>query len=271
MDKIKKYFSELWQILRLPEMLILPGNIAFYLILSLIPIVSFIGIIASGMNLSTNGIIEYFNGVLPSSVAEILASLFTRSDLGTTSIIFFVVGFFVASNGPDSLITASSILYKNDNSNYVFRKVKALFMTFFLIFLIIFILIVLAFGSFILTKILNFGILGKFIANNYAIITIFKFIIAFIFIFLTIKIIYTMSCNKVKSKYVNRGSLFATIAIIVVTTVYSFYVTNIAHYDIIYGSLSSIAILMFLIYFISYILVLGIAINHQYYNIENNN
>ena len=203
-------------------------------------------------------------------MAEIIASSLTRNDLGTTSIIFFIIGFYIASNGPDSLITASSILYKTDNTNYIFRRIKALLMTFFLILLFIFILIVLAFGSFILTKILNFGIIGKFITNNYLVITILKFALAFVFIFITIKIIYTMSC-KTKSKYVNRGSLFSTIAIILVTTVYSFYVTNIAHYNIIYGSLSTIAILMLLIYLISYILVLGIAINHQYYNLENNN
>ena len=235
--KIKKYFKGLWRVLRLPEMLILPGNLAFYLILSLIPIISLIGIITSNLNLSASGVVDYLSGILPIEVAEILVSILNREDAGTTSLIFFIVGFYVASNGPDSLITASSILYKTDNSNYIFRRVKALFMTFFIIFLFIFILIVLAFGSFILTKILNFGVIGKFIASNYAIITIFKFLLAFIFIFITIKIIYTMS-SKVKSKYVNVGSLFSTIAIILVTTIYSFYV--------------------------------GIAINHQYYKIENN-
>jgi len=269
MNKIKKYIIGLFKILRLPEMLILPGNLAFYLILSLIPILSLIGIIASSINLSTANIMNTLGNILPVEVVSILADLLTRSDLGTTSIIFFIVGFYVASNGPDSLITASSILYKDDNNNYIFRRVKALFMTFFLIFLIIFVLIVLAFGSVILTKVLNFGIIGKFITNNYLVITIFKFLLAFIFIFIFIKIIYTIS-SRVKSKYVNVGTFFSTILIILVTTIYSFYVTNIAHYDIIYGSLSSIAILMFLIYLISYILVLGIAINYQYYKNENN-
>jgi membrane protein len=271
MNKIKKSFSELWHILRLPEMLILPGNIAFYLILSLIPIISVIGLITASINLSTTGIVDYFNSILPSEIVDMLVGLINREELSTTSIIFLVIGFYAASNGPDSLITASSILYKTDNNNYVFRRVKALFMTFFLILLFIFILIVLAFGNIILTKVLNFGVLGKIITNNYGIITILKFVLSFIFIFLTVKIIYTMSCSKVKSKYVNKGSLFSTVAIIVVTTIYSFYVTNIANYNILYGSLSSIAVLMFLIYFISYILVLGIAINHQSYNIENNN
>lgn len=53
-----------------------------------------------------------------------------------------------------------------------------------------------------------------------------------------------------------------------VTSLYSFYVANIAHYDIMYGSLANLAVLIFLIYLISYILVIGIAINHNYYLIN---
>jgi len=267
--KIKKYFLEIWNVLRLPEMLILPGNLAFYLILSLIPIISLMGILAASFNLSITSLMGYFNNILPTEVINIILENLNNSGLATASIVFFLIGFYTASNGSYSLIIASNIVYKNDNKNYIKRKIKALVMTIFILVLFIIILIVLAFGSFILTKLLNFGFIGKFIHNNYLIITILKFVISFLIIFLTIKIIYTISCGT-KSKYVNRGSLFATIAIILITTLYSYYVTNLAHYDIIYGSLSSIAILMFLIYIISYVLVLGIAINNQYYNSWNN-
>ena len=57
--------------------------------------------------------------------------------------------------------------------------------------------------------------------------------------------------QKIKSKYVNYGALFATLSILLLTGGYSFYVTNIANYDVIYGSLANIAILMLLVYFIS--------------------
>ena len=144
MSKIKKNIINLYNILRLPEMLILPGNLAFFLILSLIPTISLIGIFASSLSLSTESLISYLSTSLPKEVYNILFSFINSTDLGTTSLLFFVVGFYVSSNGPDSLITASNILYKYDNDNYIFRRVKALFMTFFVIILFIFILIVLA-------------------------------------------------------------------------------------------------------------------------------
>ena len=272
MKKIKKFLIDLWHVLRLPEMLILPGNLAFFLILSLAPLISLFGLVASSLSLSTSSITNYVSNFLPKEVIEILLPFIDGSGINITNIVLVIIGFFVASNGPDSIITASNFLYKTENKNYIYRRVKAIFMTFWLLMLFVVTLIVLAFGSFILNNILSFGILGKFIANNYILIIIVKTIIAFFTIFLIIKILYTLAPDKkIKSKYVNYGALFSTVSIVIVSTFYSFYVNNIAHYDIIYGGLANIAILMFLIYMISYIIVLGIAINNNYYQINENN
>ena len=272
MKKIKQFLIDLWHVLRLPEMLILPGNLAFFLILSLAPLISLFGLVASSLSLSTSSITNYVSNFLPKEVIEILLPFIDGSGINITNIVLVIMGFFVASNGPDSIITASNFLYKTENKNYIYRRVKAIFMTFWLLLLFVFVLIVLAFGSFILNKLLSFGVLGEFISNNYIIIILIKTIIAFIMIFITIKVIYTIAPDKtIKSKYVNYGALFATFAIIIVTTFYSIYVNNVAHYDVIYGGLANIAILMLLIYIISYIIVLGIAINHNYYEIEMNN
>lgn len=269
MKKIRSFIKKLWSLLRLPEMLILPGNLAFYLILSLAPLITLFGIISSFFSLSTDSIVNFISNVIPVNVMDILLPLFDGSGLNTSNFIFMIIGFVIASNGPDSLIIAANTLYKVDNNNYIKRKVKAFFLTFWILILFLAVLIFMAFGSFILTKILNFGILGKFITQNYFIITALKLFVSFIIIFISIKIIYTMTPDiKLKSKYVNIGSLFTTLALMVVTSIYSFYVTNIANYDMIYKSLASIAILMLLVYFISYIIVLGMAINKNYYKIE---
>ena len=271
MKRIKEFIKSLWNVLRLPEMLILPGNLAFYLILSLPPIISLFGIISSFFNLSTESISSFVGNIIPREVVEILSSFSNGSGLETANIIFVITGFYIASNGSDSLIVASNTLYKKENKNYVFRRIKAIFMTFWLILLFIIVLVFMAFGSFILTKLLSFTVLGSFIINNYFIITLLKILLSFIITFMTIKILYTMAPDtKIKSHYVNYGAFFSTVAIMLVTGIYSFYVTNFAHYDVLYGSLANIAILMLLIYFISYIIVLGIAINHNYYKLDLN-
>lgn len=269
MKRIKRYLLEIWRLLRLPEMLILPGNLAFFLLLSLFPIITLFGAVASSLSLSMDGIINSLNGILPVGVAELIVPFITGSGFTSTNVLFIIIGFYLASNGPDSIITASNIVYQSENKNYVFRRIKAIFMTFWLMFLFIIILVFLAFGSFILKKILTFGALGEFISNHYMIITFWKLLLAFFFTFVVIKIIYTMAPDKqFKSKYVNKGAFFATLAIMIVTAIYSFYATNIAHYDVFYGNVANVAILMLLIYIISYIIVLGIAINHNSYQLD---
>ena len=57
------------------------------------------------------------------------------------------------------------------------------------------------------------------------------------------------------------GSLFASVGMLVVTAVYSLYTTLAVNNDILYGSLSSIVVLMMWFYFISWVLCLGILVN----------
>jgi membrane protein len=74
--------------------------------------------------------------------------------------------------------------------------------------------------------------------------------------------IYTLTPNKrISSKSVNKGSLFTTVLWIVITFIYSFYVTNYASYNDYYGSASNILVLMLWIFIISEVFVIGMVIN----------
>ena len=55
---ITKFLKDVWVILNKPYMMALPGQIAFFLILSLVPIVTLIGYGASLFNISIDSIIE---------------------------------------------------------------------------------------------------------------------------------------------------------------------------------------------------------------------
>ena len=76
--------------------------------------------------------------------------------------------------------------------------------------------------------------------------------------------------KRISSHYVKKGALFTTIGWIVVTSIYSYYANNLANYDLWYGGLSNIIVLMIWIYILAYILVLGIAINTNNYELTKN-
>ena len=69
--------------------------------------------------------------------------------------------------------------------------------------------------------------------------------------------------KKISSRKVNMGAIFTSVGWIISTTIYSYYITNVAHYDKFYGGLSNLVILLLWFYLLAYIFVIGMAINNR--------
>jgi membrane protein len=271
MIRIKQIFLRLLKIIQKSEMRILPGNLAFFLVLSVIPIITLIGFTASLFSISIDSVINFMNESFPKEVSQLLIPFIDGRGFDINIGIFMLTGFIVASNGPNSIIVSSNTLYNINNSDYLKRRIKALFLTIILVLLFIFIVIVLAFGNTIIKTVLDIGILKNISQEFYYIYVLLKWPIAFILIYFTIKLVYTIAPDfNISSRFVTKGAIFTTIGWIFITAIYSYYVSNIANYDIFYGSLSNIIVMMMWIYFLAYILVLGIAINASQYDLEKN-
>ena len=67
--KAKRYFYDIIDAVKRPEMNILPGNLAYYIVLALIPIITIIVYVASLFSISIDLVIELINKVIPDGVA----------------------------------------------------------------------------------------------------------------------------------------------------------------------------------------------------------
>lgn len=271
MERVKNILKKLFMIINRDEMKVLPGHLAFFLVLSVVPIIALIGFIASFFSVSLDSLVNTMQSSLPTQISEILIPYITGKGIDINIGISMIAVFVIASNGAHSIIIASNTLYNINNSNYLKRRIKAFFMTFLMVALFIFIIVILAFGDFILAAIMNLGFL-KDLKHLYNIITLLKWPLSYFLILFSLKILFTFAPDsQVPSKYVNKGVQFTTIGWIGVTAIYSYYVKHFSHYDIFYGGLSNIIILMMWIYILAYILVIGIAINANKYDMEKNN
>lgn len=266
MGKIKNYFKRLYEIIMTPSMSYLPGNIAFFLVLSIFPILTLIGFIASKFSLDLSFFVDLEEIVLPKNISEILVSFIQGKGFDSNIGIFMAIGFFLASNGADAIILASNNLYGFPNSDYLKRRIKAIIIIILILLLFIFMMLFLAFGNHIVNLILP-HIKNQTLVNLvYYIFIILKWPFSLLVIFFNVKLIYTIAPDwKIMSKHTTKGAVFTTISWILVIQVYSFWVEHFSRYDLFYGSLSNIIILMLMIYFISYIFVIGIAINVKSY------
>lgn len=265
-SKLKKESKDIYEVIMMPNMAFIPGSIAFFLVLSIFPLLTLIAAIASLFSFDIGTLSSLINTAFPSKVSEVLVTYVSSKGLTTNLAIFMLIGFFYASNGAHSIILASNNMYGFPNASYLKRRIKAVFIIILLILLVFFMLGILAFGNKILQFIL-FYVKDKNLSNLiYELFITIKWPLATFFIYFIIKFIYTMAPDwRILSKHTTKGAIFTTVSWIFLMAIYSFWINNFANYDIFYGSLSNLAILMLIMYFLAFIFVVGIGLNVKAY------
>lgn len=261
-DKIKGYLKKLNKILRKPEMAILPSNIAFNIILAIIPLLTIIVLIASKFGISISFVTNLINNIMPTQVSNVIIDVISGKGFDRSIGIFNIVAFIVASNGTYAIINTSNTLYKIKNNDYIKNRVSSIILLFIVIILFVFLLVVPIFGNNILSIMQSAKILSKYANEVFILFNIIKWPITLLIIYLNIKLIYTIAPSRnIKSEETTYGAIFTTVCWILATLIFKFYLNHFARYDIIYGNLAAIIIMMVWVYFLSYIFVLGMAIN----------
>lgn len=263
MKKARKVLNRIWKIFKLEEMRILPGQLAFFMVLSVFAIFPIFGL--SGSSFISNELINSMDHSLPAAVSSILKALMEVESSGLSIFIFLIFSIYIASTGCEAIIITSNVIYRIKNEMSIKQTIKAILMTIVLISLILFVVLVPAFGEVIINAISK-DTPGKVIDTIHLIYDVLKYPISFVLIFLDLKILYTMAPNaKISSSYNNYGTLFTTIMWIIITKVYSVYLNHFNTYDIFYGSFGNVVIMLFWVYLLAYVFTMGMAINAEYY------
>ena len=262
MKQDKHLYKEIIEVLRKPVMSVLPGHLSFFLLLSSIPIILIFVNVATAFSLSYDALIEFITLSLPASTSKLILPLFTSARTIDFSVTLLAISaIYLASRGAKAIILAANNIY-GGGKNPIQEIIKSLIITILLIALLIFIIIILILGEMVLRKISVISQISFISSNLLIYIRYLRWPIALFVIFFLIKIIYTLTPNKkISSRTVNKGSLFTTIGWLIVTFIYSFYVTNYASYNTVFGSASNIVILMVWVFMISQIFVIGMVIN----------
>lgn len=261
-NKIKKYISRVIKIIQKPVMSVLPGQLAFSFVTTIIPVIALIAVIAATFSISLKSITEFISESFPQAVTDLLLPLINGRGFDISILVFLIAALYLASTGAYSVITAADVVYNVKQGRSVQKRVKSIIMTVFLILLILFMILIPAFGDLIFNVIANLKVFSNISKEILIVYYILKYPLSFVFIYVTLKIIYTIAPSKdIKSKSVTNGSIFTTIMWLLASQIYSYWVTNVAHYDIFYGSISNIIILLMWVYILAYIFVIGLVIN----------
>ena len=266
--RFKNFLKKFIKTIRRPEMAVLPGQLAFFFVLSVVPIVTLITYFASYLHVSVSFVSNFLAKAFSTDIANLVRPMIQGQAMSWKFFVTLFIGFFIASNGADSIIVTSNAINGTPNTSYLRRRIKAIIMTMFMVTLFVFILLVPVFGNKIIELFQYVDLNPNITLKIEQVIRFLKGPISWFFMFMFIKIIYTMAPDdKIPSSYTTYGAVFTTILWIIITFIYSFYITHFARYDIFYGSLANLIILMLWVYLLSFVFVVGMCLN-QHNNLE---
>ena len=261
---MKQKAIKLWQLITSQEFQILPGNIAYSFCVSIVPIISIIIYLLSSFNISSGVINKAILEVVPKTLIDFVKPVLT-TDGSATQIFTLAFSIFVITNGCNTIIATSDEVFEIENKIDIKRIVKSMILAILMILLLAFILIVPLFGKSIINLV---GVFIPFVSQNEVIISelyvLLQWPVSLLVVYFAIKLIYVIAPDdKIKGKYVTKGAAFTTIAWLLATVIFSAYINNINTYDLIYGSLANVVILLFWLYILAYIFVIGLFLNRR--------
>ena len=244
------------------------AEMSFYLLLSIFPFLIFtISIIVYIPTFHLNKSILIIKNVIPESAFNIILSII-NSAIENKSLGFLILSFiftlWTSSRGIRSLIRWM-------NKSYKVQETRSFFKVCIISFIFTVSILVLIFSSIIL---LIYGeLIGYFIFNLIGLNSIFmyiwnilRYIVGVSTLIIILINLYKYTPNKnIKIKDVIPGSVVATIVWLCISFVYSYYTNNYSNYEVIYGSIGGIIVLMTWLYLSSWSILIGLEVNVRLY------
>ena len=178
----------------------------------------------------------------------------------------FILTLYFTSNGINSLMEAFNNTYHTIETRAVIKQyLISILLVFILSILLIIAIGLMTFGSSILYLIVpDFFLESAFYS---VILWLLQWGVAVATLFFAISFIYFLAPAKRKHfRFISAGSSLATFLVVLTTLGFNFYVDNFGTYNILYGSIGTLIIILLWIYFNSMSLLIGFELNASIHN-----
>ncbi|MCF1617734.1 YihY/virulence factor BrkB family protein [Tetragenococcus koreensis] len=268
----KRFFNILKERVKISEFTTYSIVVAYYLLLSLFPLLITVGNILPFLSIDPNSILPYIQEIMPSTIYQFLGpaieDLLTQSSGGLLSI-SAITTIWSASKSINALQKAmNKSLGVEQRAGVVARILSVLVLILFLFAMVALSLIIGA-GQVLLDAIQPIFQIPESFVNIFQKV---KWPLTFVALFVLMAIIYWMIPNaKMKIRSILPGSVFATVGWLLLSQVFGLYAryfaTTVSGYQII----GSFVVLMLWLNFAAMIIILGSVLNasmEEFYNGE---
>lgn len=240
------------------------AQISFYLMLSVVPIFLLLVQILGLFDISTEtalGIIEQYTG---NRMSGLISSLFEFNYIGFGNVVFLVIALWAGSRASFAIARITNYTLTEGEStgkNYFIERARAIITMFLTMVSLVIALIILCYG-----KVILLGALELFKVEDTSALDSFwmwlRWPLGFVLYFFIIGYnFYILPTVRRPFRTVIPGALFASVGMMLVSWVYSFYTDTLVNYDIMYGALSSVVAIMIWFLLLSWVIILGVMCN----------
>ncbi|MDL2219091.1 YihY/virulence factor BrkB family protein [Ruminococcaceae bacterium OttesenSCG-928-O06] len=259
----KKLFSILKERLAGAEVTHTSVLIAYYLLLSIFPLLIAVGNLLPILGVDPTNAVEYMRAIVPAAVLPVLEpivlSLLTGASGGLLSI--SVIGaIWSASRGINFLQKGMNKAYGIPKAgNFVTKRIVSIITILLIILLLVAFVLVFALGEMLLETLFP-GI--SWAGNLLAWVKGLKWPVALLFLFVLLWLVYCVTPDvKVRPRDVLPGTVLGTVCTLALVQGFTFYVQATARSFSSYGALSTFFVLMFWLNFTAISVLLGAVLN----------
>ena len=145
-EKIDRFLHYLYISIKRPEMAVLPGNLAFFFMMMMIPLLTILGIVVSNLDVGKASVYEALISNFPNNIASLIISISGESSSAIGIGTLLVASLILASNGTYSMIVTSNSIYGIEKTSYIKNKIKSVVLL--IVLIILFTVLATFFSSF---------------------------------------------------------------------------------------------------------------------------
>lgn len=264
MSKVNsRWLYFLWEKIEDDDVFGLAAQLAYFFLLSLFPLLIFLVTLLPYLPLTQEDLLRFVKDFAPGeTMIFIEANLneIMNHQNGTLLSFGIIATIWSASNGLHAIVRALNKAYEvKESRSFIVARGMAILFTFAMIFVLIVALILPVFGKqigfFLFAKL---GLSSEFVS----IWNMLRWLLSSCLIFIVFLALYWIAPNiKFKCIQAVPGATFATVCWLLVSSGFSYYVSNFGNYSMMYGSIGAVIVLMIWFYLTGIIIILGGEIN----------
>lgn len=240
------------------------GGIAYSFFMSIFPFLLFILTLIPFIPIdgAQEGLLSVIADVLPPKTFDAVDSVIIdiiKNQYGGLLSFGFLASLFFMTNGVNAIFGGFEFSYHVKEIRNIFRSyfIAMLVTLVIVVFLLVTVVLIIFFELF-LKEIVTLG----WLEDNLIWLKLGRGFIFLSMIFITVSILYRYGVKELKhTRFFSPGAVFTTVLSILTFYLFSFYVTEFAKYNELYGSIGTLLILMLFIWLNSIILLLGFELN----------